>query len=295
MTDVAAGGTTIQSSASGATATVDPASPSHGMPAAGTSTPADWTASLPDAQKAYVSSKGFKDPAMVLESYKNLETLMGAPKDRLLKLPEKFDAPEMGEVYDRLGRPKTSDEYTFAAPEGMQVNQEFSKFAKELFHKAGLSKSQGELVANEFNKYANGDAAKNQQAQAQQLATEKTALQREWGAAFEDQTKACGKAAQTFGLGKEELAKLESALGYSATMKFLAQVGSKLGEDSFVTGGESGFKGALTPDVARGQIAELKADQGWVSKYLTGDKEARNQMERLMRFAYPEPVDGVQF
>lgn len=251
--------------------------------------PTDWTSTLPEAQRMYVQNKGFKDAAAVLDSYKSLETLMGTPKERLLRLPDKPDAPEWGEVYERLGRPKNADEYKFATPQGVEANKEFTSWAQKQFHELGLTRAQGETLAQRWNEYASGDSQKLAAEKVTQIKTEETALKREWGAAYEQQTKTAFKAAQTFGLGQAEVTKLESALGYSATMKFLASVGSKLGEDSFITGEQSGgFNGALTPERALAEIEELKKDKEFVRKYNAGDRDSFKKMTRLHQFAHPE-------
>ncbi len=252
--------------------------------------PADWTSSLNESQRLFVQNKGFKQPAEALESYRNLETLMGVPKERLLKLPEAPDAPEWGEVYDRLGRPKNANEYTFKEPEGVKGDPQFKDWAQKQFHALGLTKSQGETLAAKWNEYAQGDVAKQKETYAANLKVEQGALQKEWGAAYEQQIKTCFKAAQTFGLGQEDVTKLENALGYSATLKFLAKVGAKVGEDSFVMGdgAGSGFQGALTPERAQAEITELKKDKDFLRRYSSGDREAFKKMERLHQFAYPD-------
>ncbi len=291
--------TTLSTGASGTTTTVDTTSaggPTGIQNAGGTSTTGagatattSWIDGLPSQNKEYVTQKGFKDPAAIVDSYRNLETLLGAPKDRLMKLPENMsDQKSMAEIYDKLGRPKAPTEYSWKVPEGTQANPEFTKFTQELFHKVGLSKAQGEQLASEWNQFAAGNQAQELQAKQAQLTTEKQALTKEWGAAVGDNLKMCAKAAQTFGLDKTALDKLESALGYSATMKFLHQIGTKVGEHNFVAGDSSAFDGALTPDRALAQINELKADKSWVQKYTSGDRSARQQMEKLMRFAYPD-------
>ena len=104
----------------------------------------DWTSSFQEQDKLYITQKGFKDPAAILDSYKNLETLMGTPKERLLRLPDKPDAPEWGDIYDRLGRPKNANEYQFAKPaQGGAENKEFTEWAQKLFHGQGLTRQQG--------------------------------------------------------------------------------------------------------------------------------------------------------
>ncbi len=249
----------------------------------------DWTASLPDTQKLWVQNKGFKAASEALESYQQYEKLMGVPKERLLKLPDKPDAPEWNEIYDRMGRPKEAAEYKFAPPKGGQLNPEFTSWAQKQFHELGLSRKQGEALATRWNEYAMGDVEKANQTSAANLKAEQTALQREWGSAHESKLKSAFKAAETFGLGREEVTQLEKALGFSKTLKFLDSLGSKLGEDSFVTGeGGGGFKGALTPEMAQAEIAELKKDSDFIRRYNSGDREAFKKMQDLHKFAYPD-------
>jgi hypothetical protein len=285
-------GTTVQpdlTSAGGPTGVQNGSGPAPAPAAANGGQPADWTSGLPEQTRMFVQNKGFKDPTQVVESYQNLEKLMGAPKDRLLKLPEKFDSPEMNEIYDKLGRPKDPTGYTFKIPEGQKANTEFTGWAQSQFHKLGLTKAQGEQLAQAWNEYAVGDVQKQTEQYQSTLKSEDTALKKEWGAAYDQNIKACQKAAKEFGLNEENISKLEQALGYSATLKFMAKIGAKVGEDSFVTGDNgSGFQGALTPDRALAEIAELKKDAEFVRKYASGDREAYQKMERLHKFAFPE-------
>lgn len=270
-----------------------------GPVAGGATSVQDWTTSLPDTAKLYVSQKGFKDPGAVLESYQNLEKLMGAPKERLLKLPEKADAPEWGEVYDKLGRPKAPTDYSIGAKDqkGNPItgNPEFTSWAQQQFHDLGLTKAQGEALAQRWNDYALTDISKRDQTVAQTTTTEKAALTKEWGAAYDQNSKAAFAAAKQFGLGQEEVSQLEKAIGFGKTMKFLANIGSKVGEHSYVDGGNGsgqGFQGALTPEIAKAQILELKNDTDFTQRYLAGESAAAAKMKRLMEFAYPDLPQG---
>ena len=297
--------TTISAGSSGATVTPGAASTGGPSGVQGQTTVAavpngattqDWTSGFQEQDKLYITNKGFKDPANMLDSYKNLETLMGTPKERLLRLPEKADAPEWGDIYDRLGRPKNANEYQFGKPGVEPVNKEFTEWAQKQFHGLGLTKSQGETLAAKWNEYAMGDVQKTQAAYDANLKVEQGALQKEWGAAYEQKIKGCQAAAQAFGLGKDEVSKLEKALGYSATLKFLSNVGEKLSEDSFIgTGGDAGgFKGALTPGQAQAEIQELLKDKDFSRRYAAGDREAFKKMEALHKAAHPDlPQESV--
>src|ERR1035441_8312086 len=277
MADVAAavgGGATISTGASGSVVQPDLKSPGgpSGVQGGGVVPsdrgPVDWTSGFSEDHKAFVTNKGFKGASDVIDSYKGYESLMGA-KDKLVRLPDKADAPEWGEVYDKLGRPKTASEYTFKLPDGLAADPANTKFAQELFHKAGLTKAQAVTVANSWNANEQAKSAEVAAKASSNLKAEQSALQTEWGAAWEQNRKACAAAMQSFGLDGAAVTKLESALGYSATMKFLASIGSKVGEASFVTGDNSGFKGALTPDQAKQSLNQKTQDPAWVAKAMS--------------------------
>ncbi len=262
-----------------------------------TTATSDWTASLPEAHKMFVQNKGFKDMSMALDSYKHLETLMGAPKERLIKMPEKSDdVAAWGEVYDRLGRPKSSSEYQFKVPEGITQDPASTKWAQELFHKAGLTKSQGEMIANEWNNNILSGEKQSVEARTVQTQTERAALQKEWGGAWDDKRKSCAAAMQAFGIDTAAVTKIESALGYSATMKLLSNIGSKVAESRFIDGsGPHGLSGAMTPDQGRAMLAEKRKDSAWVARYNSGDYAAKEEMAKIMQAIAPEPREKQDF
>jgi len=245
----------------------------------------DWTSGLNDEYKGYVQAKGFKDPSMVLESYKNIEKLMGAPKERLMTLPEKEDAPEWNDVYKRLGKPEKADDYKIDA--GKDGNPEFAKWAKEVFHGANLTTKQAEMVASKWNEYVQGTQKSQMEAMAARSAQDEIALKKEWGAAFDQQINTAKKAAVAFGLQPDMIDKLESSLGFGGLMKFLNSIGSKIGESDFVSGGtrNPGF-GVMTPIAAQSRIKSLAEDTAFTQKLMNGDISAKDEWDRLHTMAY---------
>lgn len=243
----------------------------------------DWLTGLSDDAKGYVQNKGFKDPAAAIDSYRNLEKLMGVPKERLLKLPEKEDDPAWAEIHTRLGRPASADEYKIDGE-----NKDFSKWAKGTFHELGLSKKQAESLFGKFDEYSKGLSAKQAQEMSERLQQSEAGLKKEWGAAFDQNLMTAKKAAMAFGLDKDTIDKLEMAMGYDGVMKFMHSVGSKVGEDSFVSSGSSPRAfGAMTPEQARNRIASLRQDREFITKLSNGNAEARGEWDRLNQWASP--------
>ncbi len=249
----------------------------------------DWTSTLNEDLRGFVQNKGFKDPSMVLDSYRNLEKLMGAPKDRLLKLPEKMDdAAAMNEIFTKLGKPATPGEYQLEVPKE-NGNPEFTKWAQGTFHELGLTKAQGETLVAKWNELQAGQSKAGMEQLQAKAAQQEVALKREWGAAFDQNIGAAKRAAQVLDIKPEVIDSLERAMGFDGVMKLMHSLGTKVGEDSFVVGGKSstGFQ-ALTPEAARNEIAAKRSDNEFIKRYTNGDASAREEMNRLHKFAYPD-------
>jgi hypothetical protein len=247
-------------------------------------TAADWTATLNEDQRGYVQLKGFKDPTMVVDSYRQLEKNLGVPKERLLKLPEKSDDVQAwGEVYNRLGRPAKPEEYKIPSSD-----PEFSKAAAGWFHQAGLTAKQAEVVATKLNEHQAAKADAQKKAFETKVEAETVQLKQKWGSAYEQNVATAKQAATTFGISGDMLDSIEGAIGFPATMELLNTIGGRLGEHGFIDGKSSTQSRILTPEAAKARIKELKTDHDFVQRYTKGDSEARQELERLHRQAYPE-------
>lgn len=246
----------------------------------------EWFNGFNDELKGYVQTKGFKDPQTVVESYRGLEKLMGAPKDRILKLPEKADAPEWNDIYAKLGRPQDGTGYKFELPK--DTNPAFESWARENFHKLGLTKAQGEALMKgymELNSNHQNELTSQKQSAFQ---NQEAALKKDWGAAYDQNVQAARIAANQFGFSAEAIDTLQDAMGYDGVMKFLSNLGSKVGEAQFVGNNTGNGFGVLTPQQAMNEIRELKNDKEFISRYANGDREAVQRINQLTKWASPE-------
>lgn len=227
----------------------------------------------------------------MLESYRNLEKMVGASPDQVIRLPKSDDpqaADAMNRIYDQLGRPKTPDAYKLEIPKELG-SPEFAKAASETFHKLGLSEKQGQELVKWWNEQQ-GTSMKTMTEQKTQAVNEaKNALKKDWGAAHEQNMGLAKRAAKEFGVPGAVIDALDSHMGYDGVMKFFHNIGSKLGsEGGFHNGGTPPGNGAMTPAQARARITELRTDAGWTARYLSGDASARAEMDKLNRFAVGE-------
>ena len=258
-----------------------PATPPAGTPPA-TPPAADWTTGMNELHKGVVTAKGWNDINAVMDSYTGLEKLMGAPKDKLLRIPDDFgDEKAMGEVYDRFGRPKEAKEYGFKA-----ADEKMDKWARETFHKLGLSANQGKALMESYDALAKAENEAADGTFKAQNEQKINALKTEWSNAYEQNVNTAKAAAAQFGITAENLTKIESVMGFAETMKLMHSIGSKIGEAPFLNGGgtpPANF--VLTPAQATAKIAELSKDKVFFEKLMKNDVQAKNEWEKYNKMA----------
>lgn len=257
-----------------------------------------WYSGLPNEDQGWLQNRGLHEKDVnaavteTIKSYRNLESRIGVPADRLLKLPEKLEGDEMAAVYNRLGRPEKAEGYDLKAPENVELNDEFVSWAKGAFHAAGLNQTQAQEVLSAYLAFEGGNM-ETSEAQAQEQATaQEAALRKEWGNAYDQNVNAARRAARDLGVDAETIDSLEKAMGYDGVLKLFNNVAGRIMEPGFREGGSDngpgGFRGTLTPQQALDKIRELKGDKAFVSKYSQGDAEAKRRMGELHRAAYPD-------
>lgn len=261
----------------------------NSIPAMPGNNPYGWLGQTDEITTGYVQNKGWDNPTKAIESYRNLEKLLGADKANNAVIMPKADSKpeEWSSFYDRLGRPSGPDGYKLAPPQ--EGNDVFVKELSGKFHELGLSKTQGEAMSQWFNeKFQQGNVElQNQKAAAFQA--EDMALKQEWGAAYTQNLNDAQQAARSLGVDTETINKIADALGHKATMALFQGIGARMSEDSFVTAGnQPGFRSAMTPAQAKAEIQTLMQDRDFVSKYTGGSKDARDKMAQLHAYAYPE-------
>ena len=251
-------------------------------------TPQPWTASLDADLQGYVTTKGFKEPKDVVESYRNFEKLQGVPKERLLALPESLEGDAMNPVWERLGAVKEAKEYKFEIPKD-HADEKFGEWTKEVFHKLKVPRSMAEKFAEEFNARQAAGLTEQQASLQARVQEEHNSLKKEWGGAYEQNESIANQAAQKFGLIKEDIEALGASMGPYKAMKFLHKLGQGIGEAPFVTNGQPGNQ-VPTPQQAQNEIKSLIKDTDFSRRLRAGDVDAKNKWDRLHKFAFQGEV-----
>ena len=214
----------------------------------------DWKSNLSDDIRADKSLENINDIESLAKSYVHAQKLVGADK---IPVPNKFATDkDWDAVYEKLGRPKTADEYKFDVKD---VDQAGLNSFKEQAHKMGLLPHQ----ANEMVKWYQTNetatlAAKDET--AEKARTESVAnLKQEFGLAFDQKLKAASAMAKQYVAADVLDAPMAdgSKLGDNpAIIKAFANLAEKMGEDQFVTASGPTY---LTPKQIDKQIGELTA------------------------------------
>lgn len=136
--------------------------------------------------REWLAKSGFKSVDDVVKSAYEQSKLLG----NAVRVPGKDAKPEEVEAfYEKLGRPKTADEYDFRPPESLPENLPYdgerAKSFAGLAHKIGLSKAQAAAVhdwavENAVNDF-NGFSAQSAEERTTVAKTETAKLEKLWG------------------------------------------------------------------------------------------------------------------
>lgn len=248
----------------------------------------EWLPGADETTVGLVQNKGWKTPADMLTSYNALEKFVGVPADKMLRLPTDASLKEeLDAFYTKLGRPADPKEYSLAVPQGS--DPAFANEAAGKFHELGLSTKQAQALTAWYNGKAESAGTQSIEQQTQSLAAQQTALKTEWGAGYEAQLAVARNAATQFGVTGAQIDGLEKTMGYDGVHKLFANIGSKLGEGGFHTGGDraNGFA-VMTPGQAKAELMTLRGDKEFTAKYLAGNADAKARMTQLQSWANPE-------
>ena len=219
-----------------------------------------------DTLKTSAAIQRYKDPEALAKGYVELEKRYGIDPARRIDLPaDPNDKDGMMAVYDRLGRPKTPDEYGFKLDDkATDADKGFLARATKAFHDAGLPTSQAKAVFELWQAETVAANTAAQEAETAKTAEGKAALQKEFGQAFDVRQKEIGRLVETyFGGTTAETLKGDGLFRYPELAKGLAKLVEKMAEPG-AAGGGSGEAAtgdrAMSPAQAKAAVATLKAD-----------------------------------
>lgn len=229
------------------------------------------------------------------KNYVNAEKLIGAKR---IALPgENATQAELDAFYQAIGRPETPDSYKIKFKDGFKMgNDDMLKWAKDTFHKVGMSDKAGQQLLDEYADYMTAEANRIDGEMKNTRNQSEVALRKEFGLAYEQNLQIGDNFMLKF--ASPELVEVfkSSGLVYNPDfVKFCVNAGMKMIEDPGIGG--SGAQGlVMTPDQAKGKITELLGNPEFQKQYTDKSDPAHNaavqKMADLFRYAHPEEAAG---
>ncbi len=247
----------------------------------------DWKASLSDEVRADKSLENINDIESLAKSYVHAQKMVGADK---IPVPNKFATDkDWDAVYEKLGRPKTAEEYKFNLPEDQKVDEAALKNFSTQAHKLGLLPGQADGMVKFYNEMIG-----NELAQADSIATSQrekaiTELKTEWGQAYDQKLQQANNVvAGVFpkGFMDTNLADGSKLGDHPAVIKAFATLAGKMGEDNIV---QASGPTHMTPKQLDKEIATLQAPGSayWDNKH-PGHDAAVEEVKELFKLKHGE-------
>ena len=235
-----------------------------------------WTESLSAEDKAFVTTKGWTDPAAVIASYKAAESKLGVPAEQVVRWPT-GDKPDLSPIYTRLGVPDSADKYAFdgISNETLVGDLRNIAFANKLTPAQALEVAKGlDAAAAARKAQADGQAALNAQA-------EDIKLRAAWGGDYDVLHERMMNQLNQLPWTPEQKALFTStAQGKQEILKLAVLNGEAKAHGVNNPGNQSGNK-ALSPEEAKAELDRKMADPAWRKKYYEADKDAMVEFMNL--------------
>ena len=247
----------------------------------------DWKANLSDEIRADKSLENINDIESLAKSYVHAQKMVGADK---IPVPNKFATDkDWDAVYEKLGRPKTAEEYKFNLPEDQKVDDAALKNFSTQAHKLGLLPGQAEGMVKFYNEMKSTELAAAESTATGQREKAITELKTEWGQAYDQKLQQANNVvASVFPQGfmntnLEDGTKLGD---HPAVIKAFATLAGKMGEDNIV---QASGPTHMTPKQLDKEIATLQAPGSayWDNKH-PGHDAAVEEVKELFKLKHGE-------
>lgn len=255
-----------------------------------------WFDGITGDALGYITNRGLDKKSAnealltTIEAHRNAESKLGAPADQLVRLPKDInDTAARDAILAKLGRaaPAKPEDYAPVLKDIKGIDDDFRAWAAPAAHKLGLS---GEQAAGFIAELAAKTAAFEEEQQKQIAANntvQENELKKNWGARFEVNKFVAQKAFESLGFTTEMVAAMQSQVGFKQVMETFLKLGEKIGEDKFVNvpNGASGAGQRYTQEGAQARLKDLRNDEGWGKKLISGDLATLQEFNDLSKLA----------
>ena len=251
-----------------------------------------WFDTFDAETKGYLANKGLDkktaaEAALEISKFhREAEKFVGAPANEIVRLPKEANSPEWEKVYQRLGKPADKKEYdlsTIKRSGDKPVDEALADTIREAAWNTNLSKEAAVRMASDIVKHLDAKESADVAIRADKLTIEKSELKKNWGVNEAANMVVAQGAVRALGIDPTAVAALENQVGYAKVMEMFRHIGTKIGEDRFVSSQNPGGGNIMTVDQAKAEKAEHMRDAAWTKRYLTGGVEEVRKMTALNR------------
>ena len=276
------GGTSDPAAAATATATS-----THGSPPP-TIAWEQIKSAIPQEYQADPSLKTISSLEGLVKSYVHAQKGLG----NRIPVPDKHATPEdWNQTFRKLGVPEKLEDYKMSLPKEMKFDEEFVKDITKTAHEAGVLPFQMEKILSAYHEKA---LAVEDQWKVEQETTAKEdleGLKKEWGEAFEKQSKVANVAFKELLPKVEDRERLvkDGLASHPAVLKMLVNAAKFFKEDTFVGHGE-GIGSGMTPEDALSKARTIQGDANHPYRTPThpNHKAAKKEVQDLYSIAFPD-------
>lgn len=243
----------------------------------------------------YLQARGWdKDPVTAAlgaaKAHREAEKMIGIPAAELLRIPKDFATNPAARktVMSRLGAPAEAKDYDLTGVKNAKNEAPADAVldvARALASELALPKDDAPILAKAIVKFMDDNGSADLADATTKLEESKAALKKSWGANWDHHMLVAKNAAAALGVSADMVAAFENHVGYDKVMEMFRVIGSKIGEDKFITNDKGGTP-TMTPEMAAARIKELKSDTDWTTRYLGGGQKENNEMTNLEKIAY---------
>ena len=220
------------------TQTTEPVAPT--IATTNNSTPSTWKDSISQEFREDPNISKFTEIDALAKSYINATRMIG--QDKVAVPNQNSTDDQWSEVYDKLGRPESPDQYKLdVKSEVVPLDDGTIKSFAENAHKLGLNNKQAQGILDYYKNSMEGSAQQAQIDTETAQANAEAELRKEWGRSFDENIKKAGAVAKA-NMNPEILdmqLKDGTRLGdHPSVIKGFANIANLMSEDKMIGTGE---------------------------------------------------------
>lgn len=253
---------------------------------------APWYEGKADAETiGYFKNRGWDgDPVTAAieasKAHRNAESKLGAPADRLVRLPAKDnkDPAAWDSVWRQFGKPMEEKGYDFTDvkfADGRAIEDSFADTIRKVAFRNHIPKDAVTDFARELVKFGESQDKTDENLRLAARAEGQDKIKSLWGENMLQNQAAAQQGTAKAGIGEEDYWKIADAIGLDKTAEMFRKFGAGTMEAKWHEGG--GRRGPVTVEEAKERKSQLEADKAWVARYLKNGREEVAEMQGLIK------------